>query len=70
VPCYHAAVTRIYDLSRTISTATAGWPDDAPFAFDHVVRIADGVYDLAALPLKFAETCGSPVRAVLRTIDG
>ena len=32
--------------------------------------VPDGVYDLAALPLKFAETCGSPVRAVLRTVDG
>lgn len=28
-------------------------------------RVPDGVYDLIALPLKFAEICGSPVRAIL-----
>ena len=31
--------------------------------------VPDGVYDLAALPLKLAQTCGSPVRAVLREIE-
>lgn len=28
--------------------------------------VPDGVYELIALPLKLAEVCGSPVRAVLR----
>jgi arylformamidase len=30
--------------------------------------VPDGAYDLAALPLKLDLACGSPVRAVLRTI--
>ncbi|MDD5309929.1 MAG: cyclase family protein [Deltaproteobacteria bacterium] len=30
--------------------------------------VPDGIYDLAALPLKIAGACGSPVRAVLRDI--
>lgn len=29
--------------------------------------VPDGVYELIALPLKLAEVCGSPVRAILRT---
>jgi arylformamidase len=36
------------------------------------VRLAgvpDGVYDLAALPLKIAGVCASPVRAILRSIE-
>ena len=32
--------------------------------------VADGVYDLIALPLKLKGFDGSPVRAVLRTLDG
>jgi arylformamidase len=35
-------VTRIFDISRTVSTSTAVWPGDAKFGFRHVVRIADG----------------------------
>jgi arylformamidase len=35
-------MTRLYDISRTISTKTAIWPGDAPFTFRHVVRRADG----------------------------
>jgi len=31
--------------------------------------VPDGVYELIALPLKFAHLCGSPVRAVLRTLS-
>ena len=31
--------------------------------------VPDGVYELIALPLKLAGTCGSPVRAVLRALD-
>lgn len=30
--------------------------------------VPDGIYELAALPLKIAGVCGSPVRAVLRTL--
>lgn len=30
--------------------------------------VPDGVYELVALPLKIADVCGSPVRAILRTI--
>lgn len=30
--------------------------------------VPDGVYELVALPLKLAGTCGSPVRAILRTV--
>ena len=45
-------VARIYDLSRTISTATAVWPGDAPFSFEHVVRIADGAgYNLTKVTM-------------------
>ena len=35
-----------------------------------LARVPDGVYELIALPLKFAGTCGSPVRAVLRPWAG
>lgn len=31
--------------------------------------VPDGVYELIALPLKLAGVCGSPVRAILRTLD-
>jgi arylformamidase len=31
--------------------------------------VPDGVYELIALPLKLADVCGSPVRAILRTKD-
>lgn len=31
--------------------------------------VPDGVYELIALPLKLADACGSPVRAVLRALD-
>ncbi len=31
--------------------------------------VPDGVYELVALPLKFDDICGSPVRAILRSID-
>lgn len=31
--------------------------------------VPDGVYELAALPLKLDGVCGSPVRALLRTIE-
>ena len=34
-----------------------------------LVQVPDGVYELIALPLKLAHTCGSPVRAVLRSLD-
>lgn len=30
--------------------------------------VPDGVYELVALPLKLADVCGSPVRAVLRSV--
>jgi arylformamidase len=30
--------------------------------------VPDGVYELIALPLKLAEVCGSPVRAILRAV--
>ena len=30
--------------------------------------VPDGDYDLTALPLKLDDACGSPVRAVLRTL--
>jgi len=30
--------------------------------------VPDGIYELIALPLKISEVCGSPVRAVLRTL--
>jgi arylformamidase len=31
--------------------------------------VPDGSYELVALPLKIADVCGSPVRAILRTIE-
>jgi arylformamidase len=31
--------------------------------------VPDGVYELIALPLKFTDVDGSPVRAILRTLD-
>lgn len=30
--------------------------------------VPDGEYELIALPLKFAEVCGTPIRAILRTL--
>ena len=33
-----------------------------------LAQVPDGVYELIALPLKLARTCGSPVRAVLRAL--
>ncbi len=33
-----------------------------------LVGVPDGVYELIALPLKIAGVCGSPVRAILRSI--
>ena len=45
-------MTRIFDISRTISTATAVWPGDAEFSFQHVVRIADGAgYNLTKVTM-------------------
>lgn len=35
----------------------------------NLAHVADGLYELVALPLKIAEGDGSPVRAALRTID-
>lgn len=35
----------------------------------NLAAVADGLYELAALPLKIAGGDGSPVRAALRTID-
>ena len=32
--------------------------------------VPDGWYELSALPLKIAGVCGSPVRAVLRSLEG
>lgn len=32
----------IYDITRTVSTRTVVWPGDTPFAFEHVMRVADG----------------------------
>jgi arylformamidase len=34
-----------------------------------LLNVPDGVYELIALPLKIAGACGSPVRAILRTIN-
>lgn len=31
--------------------------------------VPDGVYELVAPPLKLADVCGSPLRAILRTLD-
>ncbi|MFW5692172.1 MAG: cyclase family protein, partial [Chloroflexota bacterium] len=31
--------------------------------------VPDGVYELTALPLKLDQVCGSPVRAILRTLS-
>jgi arylformamidase len=31
-------------------------------------EVPDGVYELIALPLRLAEVCGSPVRAILRSL--
>ena len=31
--------------------------------------VPDGIYELIALPLKVAGACGSPVRAILRTME-
>ncbi len=31
--------------------------------------VPDGIYELIALPLKLDDVCGSPVRAILRTLD-
>jgi len=33
-----------------------------------LTNVPDGVYELVALPLKLAGVCGSPVRAILRTM--
>jgi arylformamidase len=30
--------------------------------------VPDGVYEMVALPLKITGVCGSPVRAILRTV--
>jgi arylformamidase len=53
LPCHH----RLYahDISNLESLKLAGVPD--------------GVYELVALPLRIADVCGSPVRAILRTIE-
>ncbi|MBN1678950.1 MAG: cyclase family protein [Anaerolineae bacterium] len=32
----------VYDISRTISPTLAVWPGDAPFSFEHALRIRDG----------------------------
>jgi arylformamidase len=33
---------RIYDISRPISAALAGWPDDTPYRFEMLCRLRDG----------------------------
>lgn len=33
---------QLYDISRTISPSLAVWPGDRPFAYEHVMRLADG----------------------------
>lgn len=52
LPCHH----RLYDhgIANLENVRLAGVPD--------------GVYELIALPLKIAGICGSPVRAILRTV--
>jgi arylformamidase len=48
----HRAAPRIWDISRTISTATAVWPGDAAFGLRHAVRIADGAgYNLTTVTM-------------------
>jgi arylformamidase len=32
----------LYDISRTISPTLAVWPGDTPFAFEHLLHLADG----------------------------
>lgn len=45
-------MTRLYDITRTVSTATAVWPGDTPFSFDHIVRRADGAqYNLTRVTM-------------------
>ncbi len=34
-----------------------------------LAQVPDGVYELIALPLKLSRACGSPVRAVLRSLE-
>jgi arylformamidase len=52
LPCHHRLAAR--GISTLENLALAGVPD--------------GIYELIALPLKFDHLCGSPVRAVLRTL--
>ena len=53
LPGHHALAQ--YGLVNIENLALAGVPD--------------GDYELIALPLKFDEICGSPVRAILRSLD-
>jgi arylformamidase len=54
LPCHHAL--RRHGLVNLESLILRGVPD--------------GDYELIALPLKLDEACGSPVRAVLRVVEG
>ncbi|MBN1680206.1 MAG: cyclase family protein [Anaerolineae bacterium] len=54
LPCHHRL--RHHGIANLEYLALAGVPD--------------GRYELVALPLKIAGVCGSPVRAVLREIEG
>ncbi len=53
LPCHHRLYT--HGMAHLETLCLAGVPD--------------GDYELIALPLKIADVCGSPVRAILRPLD-
>ena len=61
-------MTRIYDISRTISPTLAVWPGDTPFSFVHNLRLRDGAaVNLTTLTLS-AHT-GSHIDAPYHYVD-
>jgi arylformamidase len=62
-------MSRLFDISRTISPALAVWPGDAPFSFEHVLRKADGAaVNLTTLTL--SPHTGSHADAPYHITDG
>lgn len=61
-------MTRIYDISRTLSPDLAVWPGDMPFSFTHSLRLRDGAaVNLTTLTLS-AHT-GSHIDAPYHVVD-
>ncbi len=60
---------RLYDISRTVTSALAVWPGDAPFRYEHVLRRCDGA-SVNLTTLTLSPHTGSHADAPYHFLDG